>query len=107
LQGQIRYMDSQTEMSRINIDLSEDPEITATESWRPWQVVKDSANSLIGDSQGFVDFLIVLVVRVIPTLILYLIVIVPLYWLARKIYRKFKRGRAQPAADGEERQRTS
>ncbi|MBM3256135.1 MAG: DUF4349 domain-containing protein [Candidatus Moranbacteria bacterium] len=91
LQGQIRYMESQTDMSRITINLSEDPEITATESWRPWQVVKDSINSLVSDAQGFVDFLIVLVIRVIPIIILYLVVIIPLYWIARKIYRKFKK----------------
>lgn len=91
LQGQIRYMDSQADMSRININLSEDPEITATESWRPWQLVKDSANSLVGDSQGFVGFLIVLFVRVVPILILYLAVIGLLLFLGNKIYRRFKK----------------
>lgn len=90
LQGQIRYMDSQTDMSAINIDLSEDPDVAIVDSWRPWQVAKDSVNELIKGFQGFIDFTIVLVIKTIPLVILYLLVLGFLYLIGKKIYGKIK-----------------
>jgi len=90
LQGRMKYLDSQTDMSSISIALSEDQNITVTDSWRPWQVAKDAVNSLIKKAQGFVNFAIVLVVTVIPTAILYLIFVYIIFLIGRKIYRKMK-----------------
>lgn len=91
LQGRIRLMDSQIDMATINISLSEDPDITIVDSWRPLQVVKDALNDLIKNVQQFIDFIIVLVIRTIPILLLYLIVIVAVYWVGRKIYNRFRK----------------
>jgi len=90
LEGRIRFMESQTDMSTITVNLSEDQEITLTDTWRPWQLVKETVNGLLSDFQGFVNFLIVLIIRIIPVFALYGIIFFLIYRLARKIYRKFK-----------------
>jgi hypothetical protein len=97
LQGQIRYFDSQTDMSQISLYLSEDENITITDTWRPWQIVKDAVNSLITKLQTFVSFLIVLIITVIPILAIYLFLFYVIYRIGKKIYHKMKGKKA----DGE------
>jgi hypothetical protein len=91
LQGRLKFMENQTSMSTISISLSEDQNITITDSWRPLQIAKDAFNSLIKMSQGFISFLIILVVTVIPVAILYLLLAFMIYLIAGKIYRKIKK----------------
>lgn len=90
-QGRIKLLESQTDMATINISLSEDPEITVTDSWRPFQVLKDSVNYLVKSIQNFIDFIIVLVVRVIPVIVLYLILVLVAYFIGKRIYKRIKR----------------
>jgi len=90
LQGRIKFMDSQTDMSSIFISLTEDANITFSDSWRPWQVVKETFNALVKDVQKFVNFLIVLIIQVIPVLALYLLIFCIIYRIGKKIYLKVK-----------------
>jgi hypothetical protein len=90
LQGRIKFMDSQTDMSSIFISLTEDANITFSDSWRPWQVVKETFNALVKDVQKFVNFLIVLIIQVIPVLALYLLIFYIIYRIGKKIYLKVK-----------------
>lgn len=89
LEGKIRFMDSQTDMSTITINLTEDTTITpVNEGWRPWQVVKQSVKELIASIQGFIDGIIRFVIVGIPSLIPFAILIGFLVWVGRKVYRK-------------------
>lgn len=90
LQGRIKFLNSQTDMASIFISLSEDASITVIDSWRPWQVVKNSVNALIKKAQGFVDFVIVLVITAIPLIFLYALLFYVLYRIGKKIYFKVK-----------------
>jgi len=90
LQGRIKFMDSQTDMSSITVSLSEDENITFADSWRPWQVIKETFNGLVKSIQGFVNFLIVLIIQVIPVLVLYLLIFYIIYRIGKKIYLKVK-----------------
>jgi hypothetical protein len=90
LQGRIKLMDSQTDMSTINVSLSEDADITFVDTWRPFQLVKDTFNLLFKDLQKFINFIIVLIIRIIPVLILYVIIFYALYRIGKKIYQKVK-----------------
>lgn len=90
LQGRIKFLESQTDKSSIDVFLIEDENITFTDSWRPWQVVKETFNALLKDIQNFINFVIVLVFRIIPTIILYILIFGLLYWLGKKIYFKIK-----------------
>jgi hypothetical protein len=90
LQGRIKFLESQTDKSSIDVFLIEDENITFTDSWRPWQVVKETFNALLKDIQNCINFAIVLVFRIIPTVILYILIFGLLYWLGKKIYFKIK-----------------
>lgn len=90
LQGQINYLNSQTNMASITANLTEDQNITVSDTWRPWQVVKDAVNSLISKLQGSVNFLIVLVITVIPVAIVYGLFAWLVYWIGKKIYFRLK-----------------
>lgn len=89
LQGRLKYLGSLSDMATISVNLSEDADITVTDSWRPLQVAKDAFNSLIQKSQGFVNFLILLIITVIPVALLYLFLGWMIYWIGRKVYGRF------------------
>lgn len=92
LEGQLRYLSSQTDMSTITINLSEDVEITpVSQDWRPWQVVKTSVKQLITGGQNFIDGLIRFLVVTLPMLLIYILVVWVIYLIGRKIYRRFKK----------------
>ena len=90
LQGKIKYLESQTDMSTISIALSEDANITVVDSWRPWQVVKDSFNSLAKGLQGFANLLIRFFIILLPLLVIWVIIIWVVYRIGKKIYFKIK-----------------
>lgn len=88
IQGRIRFMDSQTDMSTINISLTEDTTITIVDKWRPLQVIKEAFNNLVKKLQGFVDGLIEFVIIALPILILWAAIILVAYKIGKKIYLK-------------------
>jgi len=91
LEGRIKVMDSQTNMSTINISLSEDIEITPIQNdWRPWQVVKKSFSDLLNNIQDFTDTTIRFIIVGIPSLIPSLILLGFIYWIVKKIWHKIK-----------------
>lgn len=89
LQGRIKFLDSQTDMATIFIGLSEDVDIAA-DNWRPLQVAKEAINTLIKKSQGFVNFVIILVITIIPVAILYFMVIWVFYLIGKRIFLRYK-----------------
>lgn len=92
LQGRIKFLESQTDMSAISVNVTEDQNIAVVDSWRPFQVVKDSFNALIIGLQDFVDFIIRFIVAILPILLVWGIIIWILYIAGRKIYIKIKSG---------------
>lgn len=90
LQGRIKYLESQTDMSTIAVNLTEDENITVVDSWRPFQVVKEAFNALLKGLQGFVDFLIRLLIVIIPLLLLWALILWLIYRVGKKIYLKIK-----------------
>jgi hypothetical protein len=90
LQGRIKYLESQTDMSTIVIDLTEDENITVVDSWRPFQVMKEAFNALVKGLQSFADFLIRLLIVIIPLLLIWAIIFWAIYKLGKKIYLKIK-----------------
>ncbi|MFA5993595.1 MAG: DUF4349 domain-containing protein [Parcubacteria group bacterium] len=90
LQGQIKFMDAQTDMASISIAVTEDTTVAFADKWRPAQLAMETINGLFKDMQGLVDFVIVLVIRVIPILFLYGFIIFGAYWVVRKLFFKNK-----------------
>lgn len=90
LEGRIKYLDSQTDMSTISVQITEDQNVTIVDSWRPFQVVKESFNILVKSLQGFIDFIIKFFIVALPMLIVWGIIIAVLYKIGKKIYLKIK-----------------
>jgi len=90
LEGRIKYLEAQTDMSTIAVNLTEDQNITIVDSWRPWQIIKESFNVLVKDLQGFVNFLIRLLITVIPLFLLWAVILWLIYRIGKKIYLKIK-----------------
>lgn len=89
LEGRVRFMDSQTDMSTITINLTEDVTVTPVkEGWRPWQVVKQSANELITSMQNLVDGIIRFIIVGIPSLVPFVFFVWLLYWSGKKVFKK-------------------
>jgi hypothetical protein len=89
MEGQLRYLNSQTDKSTITVNLSEDEEISpVTENWRPWQIVKASVTQLITNSQNFLNSLIRFLIIILPALIVYGLLIMLIAYVARKIYNR-------------------
>lgn len=91
LEAQRKYMESQTDMAEISVSLTEDAKVgVVTNSWRPWQTVKDAANRLIGQFRNFIDSAIYFLISVVPVFLLYLLGIYILYRGGRSLYEKMK-----------------
>lgn len=93
LQGRIKYIESQTDMSTISVNLSEDENITVVDSWRPLQVAKESFSALIKSLQGLIDFLIRFFIIILPIFSICGIIIFALYKVGKWIYGKIKNGK--------------
>lgn len=91
LQGRIRLMDAQTDMATINVNLSEDVSVTIVDSWRPWQVVKESTRELVKSVQGWIDFIIRLIIKVIPVLLLYGLILYIFYRIGKALYSRYRK----------------
>lgn len=91
LQVRIKYMDSQTNMSTITVNISEDATISVVDKWRPWQVVKETASVLVKKMQGFVDLVIRLIILVLPVLVLYGLLVLVVYRIGKRIYLKLRK----------------
>ena len=88
IEGQLRYLDSKTDMSTITVSLSEDKTVTIVDTWRPLQEIKDAVNDLLASLQEFLTSVIRFVIVFVPIGTLYLIVFGIVFFVGRKIYRK-------------------
>jgi hypothetical protein len=91
LEGQIRYLNSKTDMSTITISLSEDQTVTIIDTWRPLQEVKDAVNDLFASLQEFTTSIIRFVIVFLPMAVIYLGIFTTVFFIGRKIYRKIFR----------------
>lgn len=89
LEGQLRYLNAQTDKASITLFLTEDVTVTADQSFRPVQALKESLVLLIGLfgnlTQGLIRFLVVGV----PVLLIDGAILWGLYIVARRLVTKF------------------
>lgn len=85
LKGQINYYEEAAALSAINVNVSAEETLQPLEiaGWRPVGVARDALQALINFFQGFVNFLIWLVILIVPAGL----VILGLLWVLWKIFR--------------------
>lgn len=86
LDGQKRYMESQTENATIRVTLTEETRIEApTRTWKPLEVVRSAFSELVISLQGLVDVLIRLVIGFIGLFIPIALIVAFFIWLGWKV----------------------
>lgn len=94
--GRMQYLEQSAALSAISVDLIADAAIQPVSigGWHPTGVARDALRALIRTYQNIVDFLIWLVLYLIPV---GAVIILPPYFVGRAIYRRIRR-RKTPAA---------
>jgi len=91
IKGRIRYLDNQTEMATIAVNISSEAKVTLpAEKWQPWEIVKEAAKNFIVGLQNFANFIIYFIFFLI-SLIPYLILVYLIYRLVKWLVKKFKK----------------
>lgn len=93
IKGQIQYYQQASALSAISVELvpNEIAQPLTIGGWQPVGVAKDAVQALINTLKGLANFVIWLVIFILPVLlVLYLVFFLPLRW----IWRKIRRGRA-------------
>ncbi len=87
IEGQLKYMDRQVDMSTINISLSTDADFEVWGlRWRPLIVAKRAVKDLLSGLAGYVDSVITFVIK-LPLLIIWLVTITLIVWVVWKVGR--------------------
>lgn len=90
LEGKIKYLSGQVDMSSITVSLTEEADVQFFGiRWRPLFVLKQAVRDMFAGLSGYADSMIALIFF-LPTLLLWLVTLVAVLWVARKIYRFVK-----------------
>jgi len=97
LKGQIQYLEESAALSAVNVQLMTEESNQPIEigPWRPEGAAREAIQNLIFFFQNFVDFLITLVLQVLPSLILIAIPLYLVYLGGRAVYRRFSRPKVE------------
>lgn len=104
LKGQIKYYEESAALSAISIQLIAEEKVKPIEigGWKLQGTANDAVQDLILFTQGFVRFLIRLVLTILPALILIAIPTFLVFLGGRALIRRFKRSKAVVEANQEE-----
>jgi len=85
LKGQINYYEEAAALSALSVHVSAEETLQPLEiaGWRPAGVARDALQTLINFSQGFANFLIWLIILIIPAGLLILV----LLWILWRVFR--------------------
>lgn len=95
IKGQMQYYEQAAALSSISIDIIADEADQPIQigGWQPVGVAKDAIEALINFLQGFVNFLIWLVIYLLPVVIVIAIVILWPLTLLWRVFRNWRRKR--------------
>ncbi len=92
LEGQMRYLNSQTDKATITVFMTEDREISADQGFRPGQTFKESVVMLLKTLGHFLEGIIMLAILGLPMVIVYGLIIYIVYRLTHKFVSRFWHG---------------
>ena len=89
LEGRIKFMESQTDMSRINVSLVEYEQVASTPiKWKPARVAQKALHNLVLNSQKTINGVIYFIIATLPVLIIIALVIFIFYKAVKIIIKK-------------------
>ncbi len=99
--GQMQYFEQSAALSAITIQLTAEETIQPIEvaGWRPEGVARDAIQALVNFFQGFVDFMIWLVLFILPSFTLMLLPFLLVFLVIRAWWKRRKDKKADPAPE--------
>jgi len=106
LKGQINYYEEAAALSAVSVHVSAEETLQPLEiaGWRPAGVARDALQTLINFFQGFVNFLIWLIILILPAGVLILALLWVVWRIFRFVWRKLFPRRAKKGKEPEEEQ---
>jgi hypothetical protein len=100
LKGQIKYYEDAAALSAISVRLIAEESIQPIEiaGWKPQGVARDAAQALINFFQGFANFVIWLIIFIIPVAAVIIVMLALLWRLLRWFWRKVFPKKTPPPA---------
>lgn len=89
LEGQLRYLGSQTDMASITIFITEDTRVAPDQAFRPGQTLAESLKALLTGLGYFVNGIIALAIVGIPIFFVYGLILWGVFLGVRKLVKKF------------------
>lgn len=90
-QGQLKYLNSQIDLSTITVNLTAEKEVQIFGlNWRPITVIKQAVRSLLNGLMSYVN-LIIAVVIFLPVIILWIITILLVAWIIWWVVKQVKK----------------
>jgi hypothetical protein len=104
LKGQINYYEEAAALSAISVHVSAEETLQPLEiaGWRPAGVARDALQTLINFFQGFANFLIWLIILIIPAGLLILVLLWVVWRIFRFVWRKLFPGGLRKKKEPEE-----
>jgi len=104
LKGQINYYEEAAALSAVSVHVSAEETLQPLEiaGWRPAGVARDALQTLINFFQGFVNFLIWLIILILPAGVLILALLWVVWRIFRFVWRKLFPRRARKEKEPEE-----
>lgn len=89
LEGQLRYLNSRTDMASITLSLTEDATIVTDQGFRPMQTLKESLKTLVHMLGNLAEGVIRFLILGLPTLLAYGLIFWLIYRYSRTLVMKF------------------
>ncbi len=108
LKGRLQYLSQTAQFSKITMTISPfipTPSPTSTPTpwptstpviWKPGETAKDAFDGLVGNMQGFIDFLLVFTIAVLPWMALFGLVVYVVFRLGVRVFNKYLKNESEP-----------
>lgn len=95
LEGQLRYLSSQTDKASVTVSMTEDRAITGDQSFRPGQTFKESIVMLLQMLGHFVQGIIMLAILGLPMFLVYGLILWVVYRVVHKLVTRVWHGNSE------------
>jgi large-conductance mechanosensitive channel len=90
-EGQLKYLNSQIDLSTITVNLTAEKEVQIFGlNWRPITVIKQAFRSLLGGLMSYANLIIAAIIF-LPVIILWLITILLIAWIVWWVVKQVKK----------------
>lgn len=92
LQGQLKYLNSQVDLSTITVNLTAEKEVQIWGiNWRPITVIKQAVRSLLNGLVNYVNAIIAIIIF-LPVIALWIITLLIVIWVIWRVVKRVKNG---------------